>query len=46
MVNHPDPPSVEELHKVFISDGVPLAIRASQKAITEAGISLAQIVSC
>lgn len=45
VVNHPDPPSVEELHKVFMKDGVPLAIRASQKAITEAGISAAQIVS-
>lgn len=45
MVNHPDPPSVEELHQVFINEGVPLAVSASQKAISEARINLDQIVS-
>lgn len=45
VVNHPDPPSVEELHQVFISDGVPLAVSASRKAIAEAGLELEQIVS-
>lgn len=45
VVNHPDPPSVEELHQVFINEGVPLAVSASQKAIAEARINLDQIVS-
>lgn len=45
MVNHPEPPSVEELHQVFINEGVPLAVNASRKAIAEARISLDQIVS-
>lgn len=45
MVNNPDPPSVEELHKVFMSDGVPLAVRASRKAIAEAQVDLEHIVS-
>ncbi|KAJ4424956.1 hypothetical protein N0V82_000460 [Gnomoniopsis sp. IMI 355080] len=43
VVNHPDPPSVEELHKVFIDEGVPLAVSASRKAIAEASIDLDQI---
>lgn len=45
VVNHPDPPSIEELHQVFISEGVPLAVRAAQKAIAEARVDLGQIVS-
>lgn len=44
-MNHPDPPSIEELHQVFISEGVPLAVSAAQKAIAEARIDLEQIVS-
>lgn len=43
LVNKPDAPSVAELHKVFMSDGIPLAIEASRKAIAEAGIDLSQI---
>ncbi|KAI2608021.1 thiolase-like protein [Hypoxylon sp. NC1633] len=43
LVNQPDAPTVAELHKTFMSDGVPLAIRASRKAILEAGIDLSQI---
>ncbi|KAI1411470.1 putative type III polyketide synthase [Hypoxylon sp. FL1857] len=43
VVNQPDAPSIAELHKVFISDGVPLAIEASRKAIFEAGIDLSEI---
>ncbi|OTA62306.1 thiolase-like protein [Hypoxylon sp. EC38] len=43
IVNRPDAPSIAELHKVFISDGVPLAIEASRKAILEAGIDLGEI---
>ncbi|KAI0386391.1 putative type III polyketide synthase [Hypomontagnella monticulosa] len=43
LVNKPDAPSVAELHEVFMSDGIPLAIEASRKAIAEAGIDLSQI---
>lgn len=45
VVNHPDPPSVADLHEVFMSDGVPLAVSAARKAIAEAGIDLEDIVS-
>lgn len=45
MVNHPDPPSIEELHHVFMNEGVPLAVSAARKAIEEAGIEPQQIVS-
>ncbi|KAI1760250.1 thiolase-like protein [Hypoxylon sp. FL1150] len=43
LVNQPEPPSIAELHKTFMSDGVPLAIEASRKAIAEAGIDISQI---
>ncbi|KAI1772324.1 thiolase-like protein [Hypoxylon cercidicola] len=43
IVNQPDAPSIAELHKIFISDGVPLAVEASRKAIAEAGIDISQI---
>lgn len=43
VVNLPDAPSIADLHKVFIFDGVPLAVEASRKAIAEAGIDLSQI---
>ncbi|XXG96080.1 hypothetical protein Hte_002357 [Hypoxylon texense] len=43
VVNQPEAPSIAELHKVFISDGIPLAIEASRKAIAEAGIDISQI---
>ncbi|KAI8965149.1 putative type III polyketide synthase [Daldinia sp. FL1419] len=42
-VNKSEAPSIAELHKIFMSDGVPLAIEASRKAILEAGIDLSQI---
>ncbi|KAI1482241.1 hypothetical protein K445DRAFT_334746 [Daldinia sp. EC12] len=42
-VNQPEAPSIAELHKIFMSDGVPLAVEASRKAILEAGIDLSQI---
>lgn len=45
VVNHPGPPTVADLHEVFISDGVPLAVNAARKAISEAGIDLEDIVS-
>ncbi|KAI0891829.1 thiolase-like protein [Annulohypoxylon nitens] len=43
LVNKEDAPSIAELHKTFISDGVPLAIEASKKAIAEAGIDISEI---
>lgn len=42
-VNQEKPPSITELHKVFMSDGVPLAVSAARKAIAEAGLDLSQI---
>lgn len=39
-VNKEAPPSVAELHRVFMSDGVPLAISACSKALDEARIPL------
>lgn len=45
VVNHPDPPSIAQLHEVFMSDGVPLAVSAARKAIAEAKIDLDEIVS-
>lgn len=45
VVNHPDPPSIAQLHEVFMNDGVPLAVSAARKAIAEARIDLDQIVS-
>ncbi|KAF4979550.1 hypothetical protein FZEAL_4254 [Fusarium zealandicum] len=38
LVNQKNAPSIAQLHKVFQSDGLPLAIRAARKAITEANI--------
>ncbi|KAI1204997.1 thiolase-like protein [Annulohypoxylon truncatum] len=43
LVNKEDAPSIAELHKTFTSDGVPLAIVASKKAIIEAGIDVSEI---
>ncbi|KAF5557622.1 stilbene synthase 2 [Fusarium napiforme] len=37
-VNKKDAPSIAELHTLFLSDGVPLAIRAARNAIDEAKI--------
>lgn len=45
MVNHPDPPSIEELHQVFVAEGVPLAVSASRKALDEARVDPREIVS-
>lgn len=42
-VNNTEAPSIAELHKIFMSDGVPLAVEASRKAITEAGVALSDI---
>jgi len=38
LVNQPEPPTIADLHNIFMSDGVPLAIRAARKALAEAGI--------
>lgn len=43
IVNNPEPPSIEDLHHVFMSDGVPLAVSAARKAIAEAAIDLDEI---
>ncbi|TDZ30119.1 Stilbene synthase 3 [Colletotrichum spinosum] len=43
VVNQKGPPSITDLHKVFMSDGVPLAVSASRKAIEEARIDLSEI---
>ncbi|KAF5021452.1 hypothetical protein F66182_6516 [Fusarium sp. NRRL 66182] len=37
-VNKKDAPSIAELHQIFQSDGIPLAIRAARKAIDEAKV--------
>jgi type III polyketide synthase len=43
IVNNPSPPSIAELHEVFLSDGVPMAVEAARKAIAEAKIDLRHI---
>ena len=43
LVNQDKAPSISELHKIYISDGVPLAVSAAAKAIKEARIDLRQI---
>lgn len=43
IVNAKEAPSIAELHRTFMSDGVPLAVEASRKAIAEAGIQLSDI---
>lgn len=43
LVNREKPPSIKELNDFYLSDGVPLAIKAAKKAINEAGISLEDI---
>ncbi|CAM1501875.1 Fc.00g038590.m01.CDS01 [Cosmosporella sp. VM-42] len=43
MVNQEKAPSIADLHQIFLSDGVPLAVRAARKAIDEAKIDLREI---
>ncbi|KAI1498302.1 chalcone and stilbene synthase [Biscogniauxia marginata] len=43
IVNKPDAPSIADLHKTFMSDGVPLAVEAARKAVAEARVDLSQI---
>ncbi|KAI6780980.1 uncharacterized protein J7T54_003122 [Emericellopsis cladophorae] len=42
-VNKEKAPSIKELHDIFMSDGVPLAIRAAGKALKESAIDASQI---
>lgn len=43
IVNGPLAPSITEINKLFMSDGVPLAVRAATKAMDEAGVCASQI---
>ncbi|KAI1490904.1 chalcone and stilbene synthase [Biscogniauxia mediterranea] len=43
LVTKPDAPSIADLHKTFMADGVPLAVEAARKAAAEARIDLSQI---
>ncbi|KAI5464792.1 thiolase-like protein [Mariannaea sp. PMI_226] len=43
LVNQPNAPSIRELHQIFMSDGVPLAVEAARKAIAEANIDIRHI---
>ncbi|KAI0203622.1 thiolase-like protein [Astrocystis sublimbata] len=43
LVNNPAPPSIAELHETFMSDGIPLAVEASRKALEEAHLDTSQI---
>jgi len=43
LVNDAKAPSIGELHKMFMAEGIPLAVAAAQKAIAEARIDLGQI---
>lgn len=48
VVNQATAPSIAELHKVFMSDGVPLAVSAARKALAEASVdpsSITHVVS-
>ncbi|KAH8884634.1 chalcone and stilbene synthase [Thozetella sp. PMI_491] len=43
LVNQPDPPSIADIHKIFMTDGVPLAVSAARKAMAEARVEASQI---
>lgn len=43
LVNQPQAPTIAQLHETFMSDGVPLAVEAAKKAISEARIDISQI---
>ncbi|KAI1362259.1 thiolase-like protein [Xylaria arbuscula] len=43
IVNNAAPPSIADLHATFMSDGVPLAVEASRKALAEARLDASQI---
>ncbi|KAK4145217.1 peroxisomal biogenesis factor 11-domain-containing protein [Dichotomopilus funicola] len=43
IMNQPDPPTIAESSKVFMKDGVPLAISAARKALAEARVNPDQV---
>jgi type III polyketide synthase len=43
LVNQPTPPSIADIHKIFMTDGVPLAVRAAAKALDEARVEVSQV---
>lgn len=42
-VNQPAAAGIDELHRIFMSDGVPLAVGAARKALAEAGVDAAAV---
>ena len=43
LVNQEKAPSIADLHRIYISDGIPLAITAARKALDEARIDASEI---
>jgi len=43
IANGPNAPSITEINKIFMSDGVPLAVSAARQALTEARLEPTQI---
>jgi type III polyketide synthase len=43
IVNQETAPSINQLHGIFMSDGVPLAVKAARKAVKESGININEI---
>lgn len=43
LMTQPDPPTIAELNKLFMTDGVPLAISAARKALDEARVDPGQV---
>ncbi|KAL2135095.1 hypothetical protein VTI74DRAFT_9805 [Chaetomium olivicolor] len=43
LVNQPNPPTIAELHNVFMEEGVPLAASAARKALAEAHVDAGQV---
>lgn len=43
LVNQATAPTIGELHAMFLSDGVPLAVSAARQALAEAGVTAAEV---
>ena len=43
LINHGTPPSIADLHSIFVRDGIPLAVAAARKAIDEAHMDINEI---
>lgn len=43
LVNQPTPPTIADIHKMFMSAGVPLAVSAARKALAEAHVDPGQV---